>query len=279
MKLDTVQSILQQAGKLPEKSLWIQGVGIAGSFARGTTDPFSDVDICVFGHGEYPPLEERLALYTDLGFTNVIYKDVNFATSRGDGFERDDLRIDFNWMRTETIQTFLEKLNTDFDSSEWPPGGIAQVKPIHDPENIIAQLQNRIPEYPIERAKYRVEKGLQAAYFSIYDLGWLGKAAHREDFFSFLKYQSQVLEKFFYILYALNRTWLSDEKKLLEQIMTFEFKPPNTEQRIKNIILHQDGNEDLNHCVVEINTLFQDTARCAQQQFHNVAIPIHWRPS
>ena len=257
MALDISKQIIRKVIFL-EDELGIElAFGLSGSQARGTADKFSDVDICVFVEGKYPPSEDRRTAYTAIGFTAPIYFDVDFDTSRGDGFTIKGIRCDFNWMALNTVRTFLGNLGTDFDCHEWLPGGLATVKSVHDPRNVIIDLQALIPAYPTERSRYRVQRALQDAHYSLYQLEWLPKAAHRGDTFSFLKGKYLMLEKFFYTIFALNRVWISDEKRLTEKVMDFEFIPCKTDQRIQTIILHSDGSETLANCLMGIKVAFQ----------------------
>jgi hypothetical protein len=266
------QKVKKMRDTLPSNFAW----GIAGSLARGSTDRYSDVDICCFSPEKYPVAETRRSTYAAVGLTDPIYFDTDFITSRGDGFNSDGLRIDFNWMVIPAVQRFLADLETNYACPEWLPGGLATVKPFFDPDDVILELQARIPSYPIDRARFRVEGALQAAYSAIYRMGWLSKAAYREDIFSFLKYQYQLLEKFFYTIFALNRTWFSVEKQLTEKVMDFEWIPDKVDQRVRGMILLADNNDSLERRLREIKLLFQDTTACAQQVHTDLDVPANW---
>jgi hypothetical protein len=265
--------IIQSAAGLVDQYRRELALGISGSFAKGTPDAFSDVDICIFVIGDYPPAEELKTAYDALGFTDPIYFDVDFDSSRGDGFIRDGYRCDFNWMVVECVHTFLDKLGTDFDCPEWLPGGLASVIAIHDSGNLIADLQEKIPDYPRQRSRYRVRRALMDAHHSLYNLEWLPKAAHRDDTFSFLKHQYLLLEKFFYSIFALNRVWFSDEKHLSEKIMRFRFVPWKADQRVQNMILNQDSSKNLAGRLRETKSLFRDAAICAHQVYPDLDLP------
>jgi hypothetical protein len=156
------------------------------------------------------------------------------------------------------------------------PGGLSTVKALHDPRGTISKLQSEIPSYSEARARHRVRQSIGQAHYSLYGLGWLKKAAVRRDHFSFLKNESDLLEKFFYALFALNRTWFSDEKRLTSRIRQFEYCPEHADRRIQSIIMHQDDNEQLAVCLANIKQLFQDMVSCAHRKYPDLDLPIDW---
>ena len=274
--LDISDQILQNIVSLGDEFGTELAIGLSGSHARGTTDAFSDLDICVFVEGDYLQPENRRSFYATLGFRDSIYFDVDFNTSRGDGFVIDGMRCDFNWMVIENVHVFLDNLDRNFDCPEWLPGGLATIKAIYDPRDIITGLQEDIPIYSIKRSQHRVQRALQDAHFSLYTLAWLPKASCRGDIFSFLKYQYFLLENFFYAIFALNRIWFSDEKRLVEKLMSFELVPDKADQRIETIIRHEDRGVSLESCLQEIKSLLSDTATCAHQVYPALDLPTTW---
>lgn len=276
MPEENAYRIIEKATQLGDQLTEVQAIGVSGSQARGEVDAFSDVDICVFVEGDYPTEETRRGAYAEIGFIDPIYFDNDFETSRGDGFLAEGIRCDFNWMVIEKVQGFLVGLTSDFNCAEWLPGGLATIKSIHDPQNVIGQLQSEIPIYSEVRSRHRVQQALNEIHFSIYDLGWLPKAAYRRDTFSFLKYQTALFEKLFYTLFALNQVWYSDEKRLTERIMRFEAVPENMDERIRATIMHTQGYQNLEQSLTEIKALCAETAQLAHQRYPDLNLPLDW---
>lgn len=254
----------------------VRAIGLSGSHAREQEDALSDIDVCVYVDGKLPLPQARQKAYASLGFTDFIYFDVDFEYSRGDGIAVNNVRCDFNWMSTSVILSFLQRLKSDFDCSEFIPGGLSSVKKLHDPSRTIDRLQKAIPQYSDARAKYRIEKAINDAHFSLYGLGWLKKAAFRNDYFLFLKYKYTILETLFRALFALNHEWLSDEKWLTKRIASFQYVPERIEARIRSIITHQDGDKDLSNCLTSLKRLFADTVLSAHQRYPELDLPIKW---
>jgi predicted nucleotidyltransferase len=252
-------------------------IGLSGSRARGNGDALSDIDVCVFVPGELPALQTRKPIYAGLGLTDLLYEDVDFMTSRGDGFRVHGTRCDFNWMSIPAVQSFLERLDSDFDCAEYIPGGLSSVRVLHDPGYIIAGLQGAIPPYSDARAQHRIRKAIQDARFSLYDLGWLDKAAFRSDAFLFHKHQYFLLETLFRALFALNNEWLSAEKGLAHRAGGFSYAPQRIERRITSVILHQQDNGDLPTCLSNLKGLFSETVQAVHRRYPSLDLPAEWR--
>ena len=255
----------------------ISAVGLSGSSARGTPDDMSDLDIAVFASREVPSPETRQRRYATCGFCEPAYFDVDFEISRGDGLQIDSVDCGFIWMSLPKAEAFLLALAEDFDCDEFLPGGLVTMRPLVDPDGVIRALQDSIPSYPQERAKHRIERNLSGAYFSIYVLAWLQKAAMRNDYFSFLKNEFEVLDSFFAAVFALNQQWYSHEKRLTQIVRGFEVVPPDAGARIERIIMHKDGCEDLSRSESEIKALFADLASISKRTFPGLDVPTDWK--
>lgn len=255
----------------------VAAVGLIGSFTSGNHDEMSDLDIAVFACGELPDFETRKIRYETCGISDLAYFDVDFEVSRGDGLKIDDVECSFIWMGLPKVKAFLRALTEDFDCDEFLPGGLMTMRPLFDPDETIASLRDSMPSYPEARARQRITRNLREAHFSIYVLSWLQKAAMRNDYFSFLKNEYEVLDRFFTALFALNHQWYSHEKKLTEIVRGFEVIPRDVGYRIESIIMHKNGCEDLSRCQQEIKGLFADLAAVSQQKYSCLNVPKVWK--
>jgi len=254
----------------------VNAIGVSGSHARGTVDAQSDIDLCVFTDQEIPHAQVRESAYQKLGFGEAIYFDVDFETSRGDGFKVDGIRCDFNWMSAPQVREFLKRLNTDFETAEYLPGGLLQVKEILDPDGVIAHLKASIPVYSEERAQYRIKKAIDAVHFSWYQLGWLEKAVVREDLLLFLKYQVLALDSIIRILFALNKTWLAYEKGLIKLVGNFKDVPVDIGSKLEAIILPQNEHQDLKIVYNHLKVLLADIVQVALERYPGLDLPQKW---
>lgn len=255
----------------------VSAIGLSGSYARGGEDTLSDIDVCVYVDGVLPPPQTRRQAYASLGFADFIYFDVDFEYSRGDGILSDNVRCDFNWMSIAVVLSFLHRVESDFDCPEFIPGGLSTVKELYDPNKVIDKLQRAIPQYSDARAKHRIAKAINNAHTSLYGLEWLKKAAFRNDHFLFLKYKSHLLEALFCALFALNHVWLSEEKMLTKRVASFQYVPKQIEARIRSVIMHQNADRDLNHCLTSLKQLFADTVSSVHRRYPELDLPIKWK--
>jgi hypothetical protein len=255
----------------------VSAIGLSGSYARGQEDALSDIDICVYVKNKLPLPQVRQRAYAGLGFTDFTYFDVDFEYSRGDGITVNNVRCDFNWMSTPVVLSFLRRLVSDFDCPEFIPGGLSTVKGLYDPNGAIDRLQKAIPRYPDARAKHRIGKAIGDAHKSLYGLGWLRKAVHRNDCFLFLKYKYQLLETLFRALFALNHVWFSDEKWLTRRVASFQYAPERIEARIRSITMYQDENRDLETWLKSLKQLCADTVSSVHRRYPDLDLPVEWR--
>ena len=92
--------------------------------------------------------------------------------------------------------------------------------------------------------------------------------------FSLCKYQ--LLEALFRALFALNQTWVSDEKWLARRVSGFEHVPERIEARIRSVIMHQGEDGDLENCLANLERLFADTVSCTHRRYPELDLPVEW---
>ena len=85
-----------------------------------------------------------------------------------------------------------------------------------------------------------------------------------------------LLETLFRALFALNHVWLSDEKWLTKRIASFQYVPEQIGARIRSVIMHQDGDRDLNNCLTSLKQLFADTVLSIHRRYPGLDLPIEW---
>jgi len=254
----------------------VVAVGLSGSSATGTTDCLSDLDICVFADPDFPEPNLRRERLESGGLGEITYFDVDFEVSRGDGVSLNGKACDFNWMSVPRVTSFLESLVVDFDCDEFVPGGLLKTRGVYDPQGLIEHLQEAVPEYPRERATHRIEKSISAARFSLYVLRWLEKAAARNDYFSFLKFQYELLDNFFTALYAINQQWYCDEKHLVENVDELAYAPSRAKARLTQVIMHSGESSSLAESLKELKFLFAELVCLSRKLYPGLELPTEW---
>lgn len=274
---DGMQSTLNRAVSILRGFDEVAAIGLSGSLAKGTGDGLSDLDICVFASEGVPDAQDRRTAYAAAGIEEIAYLDVDFEVSRGDGVSINGRDCCLIWMYSPNVEGFLKSLLIDFDCDEFLPGGVLSTRPVYDLHNLIERLKGMVPEYPTERSRYRIRESLRRAHFSLYVLCWLEKAVVRNDYFLFFKHQYDLLDNFFTAVFALNRQWFCEEKRLIEIVGSFELAPTDVRERLRTTMLHTGRCSSLRGCMVEIKGLFGDVVSLAKKQHPDFELPVEWQ--
>ncbi|HUT24098.1 MAG TPA: nucleotidyltransferase domain-containing protein [Sumerlaeia bacterium] len=252
-------------------------VGVSGSSATGTRDDLSDLDVCVFTDPNLPEPKLRRERLESSALGEITHFDVDFGVSRGDGVSLRGKPCDFNWMTVPGVASFLESLAVDFDCGEFVPGGLLMTQSVYDPQGIIEHLQEAVPEYSRERAMHRIEKSISSARSLLYGfLRLLDKAVARDDYFSYLRFQYELLDKFFTALYAANRQWFCDEKRLVEDVDKFAYAPSRAKDRLTQITRHSGKCSSLADGLEEIKSLFAELVCLSLKMYPELELPTEW---
>ena len=235
----------------------VTALGMSGSRALDIHDNLSDFDFCVYT-SPLPAPAQRKRFYLKFGIDSFDYFDVDFEVSRGDGFRLDGFECGILWMEVPQCHTFLKNLHKDHNCDEFLPGGLEKTVPLFDRDNIIEGLKSEIPEYSDERAVNRIRNSISSAHFKIDVLKWFDKAVKRNDYFSFMKYQTEITDDFITALFALNKKWYSDEKRLTDITGRFELQPINASERLERLMMHEKENSTLPGSLESIKQFYAD---------------------
>jgi len=250
-------------------------LGISGSFVQNNTDKYSDYDFCIYTNEEIPNADLKKNIYAKMGISSFDYFNIDFEISNGDGFLIDDSECGFIWMEYKKSLNLLKELDIKWDLNEYLPGGVERLKILFETNNEITNLKNCI-YYSEKRSINRFKLFINRAHHSIYILKWLEKAAYRNDYYSFLKNKFESIEYLIYSLFALNKRWMADEKRLLEISGELIYKPKNLENRLEEIIFHTNENKNLNQCLKNIKQLFIDTIDIFRNIYQSEKIDNIW---
>ena len=250
--------------------------GFAGSMTNGNSDALSDIDIAIIHENKMPEPSMRRKLYAVCD-AEVKWIDVDFEVSRGDGIMLEGKRVDFIHMEETFVKEYISNLEVDIECDEFLPGGLLSLKPIIDKNNGLPEIRSRIQSYPDGRARKRTQAFLSHEYFNIYTLQWFEKAIVRNDEYSFLKNMFESLDRFMTVIHALNRTWYSNEKRLIAKLHDFQHCPANASGRIHRILSRDGEFKSMRHCTNGIIKLFSELSRLAKDVFDGLAVPSEWR--
>ena len=267
------QRVVRVLKSFPE----VVAIGLEGSFASGQSDAFSDLDMRVFVAQDFPSSADRRARYAKARWTKFNYFDLNFGMSLADSARIGNLDFDLDWIKVPALESYLSSLATEYDHDEGFAGAMGKVIALHDPDGVIDSLKQQIPTYSEERAARRAAAHLRGAHHRLYVLKWLEKAVARGDHACFLSHQSEIMGNFFSALFALNRRWFSDEKRLLEIVRGFEIAPRDLTRRLRRTLLRRGRCASGEGCLREIKGLFHDLAALAKKRAPGIDVPVTWK--
>ena len=276
MKIDMQKTALKKAVDLIKRFNEVAAIGLSGSHVEGIEDEHSDLDICIYAREKLPPKDVREREYRNSGIEKLIYLDLDFEVIKADGVVIDGVECGFCWMSIPFISKFLSCLSLDFGCDEFLPGGLLKTRPIFDPKGIINKLKRIVPSYPEPRAIHRIRIHLEKAHHLIFGIGRLKAAASRNDYYDFLKIEYDVLDSFMTALFALNRQWFCDEKRLLNRIKNFELKPDNCSERLESIIKHHGENIELEKCLTNVCKLLIDLQAISKKTYPKLNVFKSW---
>jgi hypothetical protein len=254
----------------------VKAIGISGSYAINKQDKYSDIDCCIISESLIPSTEKRIKAYSKIGNIAMQWSNIDFEISVGDAFKIDGLEIDMIWMTHPEIIKFIQNLEKDVKCDEFLPGGIKKTNAIFDPERIIEKIKAKVNKYPDKRARNRAITFIKDAHFNLYTLSWLKKAEYRNDYFSFSKNQHEILDYLIKVIFALNKEWLSDEKRILPMIENMTNVPKDAANRIRSLIMHDDRNVTMKKSLKEIKQLFKETYLITNQLYPDLKLNFSW---
>lgn len=255
----------------------VAAVGLSGSRICDSADSESDYDFVVLAKETIPSAECRKHTYEKHGITEFPYFNVDLEVCRDDGLTIDGVRCETIWMNIPFVREFLASLDSNFDCDEGLPGGLLRTTPLFDPNGTLEALKSEVPGYSRARAVHRLKKHLSSAHFHIYVLRWFDKAALRNDYFCFFRHLHHVVEDFITCLFALNRRWFCDEKRVIDILQTLELAPRHTAERLTSIIMHENENARLDKCLLNLKGLLNELSVMADAKYPGSEFPMDWR--
>lgn len=92
----------------------------------------------------------------------------------------------------------------------------------------------------------------------------------RGGYFSFRKH----LDHFIICVFALDRTWYREEKRLVTVLDDFELVPAHAGQRLTALLMHTGENAGLITSLDGLKELFMELAALAQHHYPDVRFPV-----
>lgn len=229
----------------------IDAIVLGGSRARGNFTAESDIDIGIYYRdGSQLDLEELSQIATYLDDThrsNLITKIGEWGPwingggwLKIDGIATDFLLRDLNKVSTVIDDCLMKKITIDYQAGH-PHGFINTIylaetyycKILWDNSNLIANLKDKIIPYPLSIKTGITDKFLwEAGFFT----GIAYKSLSKNDIVYTAGCIYRVISCLTQVLYALNETYLMNEKGALTATDTFGIVPKDFKRRVENIV-------------------------------------------
>jgi predicted nucleotidyltransferase len=271
---DLVTALAQRLGALRG----IQAVALGGSYARGRARPESDIDLYLYYPATAPFSVQDLRdlaesvndapgpVVTDLfGWGPWVNGGAWLTVGRQ--------RVDFVYRDLD----HLERVLADAEAGRYelyaalPPfgffsavylGEVAVGVPLFDPGARLAALKRRVADYPEALRRAVVQDGLWAAELGL--TAFAPKFAGRAGAYGTAGCLARAVHQLVLALFALNRTYLLDDKTALAEVAGFERAPREFGPRVQQTLAHLGTSPaELAAAVESITQLFRETVAVA----------------
>lgn len=238
------QEQLELVSRLGERLGAIRGIKavvLGGSHARGHAQPESDIDFGLF-YSEANPfsIESIRQLAADVNDTSEpvvtgLYEWGPWVNG-GAWLTIGGQPVDFLYRSLEHVERVIGEAEAgrfELDYAQQPPfgffsgtylGEVAISVPLLDSDKWVHGLKRRVANYPEALRRSVVQNYLWAAEFSI--KAFAPKFASRANTYGTAACLTRALNQLVLVLFALNRTYLINDKTALAEIEEFELAPP-----------------------------------------------------
>jgi predicted nucleotidyltransferase len=260
----------------------VQAVVLAGSYARGTARPDSDVDLGIYYREQSPFSVGKLRQVVE-------HFDVNESPTVTDFYEWGPWVNGGAWIATEKGRVDLLYRNIDhikrviaearqgrveWDYWQQPTYGFHNViylaetgtcLPIYDPQGMLEPLKEAVATYPQKLKKAIVNESLWGAQFT---LSHAKGFARRGDVYNAVGCVARVLCHLTQGLFALNEVYFISDKNAIESIESFTIRPANYGEATSRL-LGEAGvtSEELVITVEQLASLVDEVVGLAQNLY------------
>ncbi len=271
----TLEELIAQLAPLPG----VLALVLGGSHARGRAHVGSDVDVGLF-YDERAPFslealralcnrldDSRAPVVSALGEWGAWVNGGAWLTIRG-------ARFDLLYRSIQQLERALDDAHAgrwQLDFAQQAPfgffsgtllGELACCVPLHDPRGIAAALKARVPSYPealraavVQGSLWQIELGLRA---------FAPKLAAKGDVVGAVGCLARFAAYLVLALFALNRTWLVNDKSAPVEIAEFSTTPRDFGARLSAILSAPGATpEALARSLRGVEALFADTVALA----------------
>jgi predicted nucleotidyltransferase len=216
-------------------------ISVGGSFAAGTADHDSDVDIYIY-NGSGIPVDFRREVASELGeqqeINNRFWEHSDTWKDKTTGKMIDITFRSPSWMVNEIRRLLVDyQPRLGYTTCTWD--NLLRAVAVYDPSGWYEDLkQTSLVPYPPElrdaiiRHNHNAIRGIHSSYFNQLQL-----AVHRADILSVNHRINAILESYFDIIFAVNRVTHPGEKRILDNVKRLCNRTPKEwDADVKNLV-------------------------------------------
>jgi predicted nucleotidyltransferase len=213
-------------------------IALAGAHAKGMEDDDSDLDIFVYAD-DYQPYRVRKAVFEALSGDDRIYVSEDIGEAPWGG------SIDFTYgsLRVETNVKLIGRVDEVIDEclrgsiriypASWTLNGyydfihlseIGFIVPLEDDFDVILNWKNRVQRYPLNLKRAIIREFWWKSRQWVDNFHYIS-AMNRLDYVYTSGIVQQTFQNVIQVLFALNETYFSGDKKIEKQLKTLRFCP------------------------------------------------------
>jgi predicted nucleotidyltransferase len=228
----------------------VKAVVLGGSYASGSQQPDSDIDLGLY-YDEHAPL--------DIVHLRMIAQELNdfldpVVTAPGEWgrwvnggawLTIEGQRVDFLYRSLDFVTEVIDACNRGEKLSDYyqqPPYGfhsyiycaeIQQCQVLYDPEGVIPTLKSKVAIYPQPLKKTIINSFTWDAAFTLQNAR---KSAKRGDVYFVAGCITRIASDLVQTLYALNETYFISDKRFYRDVERFDIKPEHFAARIHRML-------------------------------------------
>lgn len=260
----------------------VLAIVLGGSYAQGTQQAHSDLDIGLYYAKSSPFAIERIrdiAMQLSADKSPVVTDFYGWGpwVNGGAWIQTSSGKMDLLYKNIEQIESTIEDAAqgiTHHHYDQQPTFGFYSViylaethvcVPLWDPEAIITRLKEAVRVYPPKLKDAIVSNTLWGAEFALY---FAIQYATEGDVYNTTGCLSRIAGYLTQSLYALNATYFINDKRVLKAMAQFEHRPPDYVERLTQVLACPGAtSEQLTQTVSGMQGLWQEVVSLAGSMY------------
>lgn len=257
-------------------------VVLGGSYAAGTSDESSDLDIGLYYHEAKPFSITEIRRIADnisnqgAAVVSDFYEWGPWVNG-GAWIQTEAGKVDFLYRNFDQVERTIRDARQGIiahDYDQQPTFGfysviyLAEIQacvPLFDPGSQIVRLKHQVEVYPPRLKRAIVRECLWSAEFT---LGFARKFAARGDVYNTVGCLTRVVSNLTQVLFALNERYFIGDKKVMEKIASFPVLPGGYVQQIESILSSPGkASGELERTVSHLETLWHSVVLLAGDMY------------